>query len=466
MALASVTYSGNGTTLSFPIPFAYTDPMTLTVLLEGVPTTSGFIVSGGSVVFAIAPLSGVVVTIKRITNKATQAVMFHDASVLTASDLTANSTQLFNLLQEQDDVAGNALGKSYDGVYDAAGSRIKNLGTPTAPRDAVTKDYVDPIVAAASASASSASSAASTANVAAGIAQRAATIAQQAISSEYYADNAGTSDGISVSYPAAPPTLFDGYRLTVGITTPNTSTTPTIAVTLGGTTQPLRSFVKSNGAAWVPLVAGDLHGDADIRYDLPNTRWILMNPATVLRAETAAALSSFTGTDFRYALLNGSYLIDFAVKKLIQINDLSAGSGISSQNSANNTGGAFHQFLNYVGTVCGSISQPTATTTAYNTASDYRLKTNVLPMTGALDRVRLLKPCTYTWLSDGVDAEGFIAHELQGVIPVAVTGSKDAEDKCGNPIYQSMDATFVVPLLTAAIQELSEAFSAYKLSHP
>jgi len=119
-------------------------------------------VSGGSVVFTIAPLSGVVVTIKRITNKATQAVMFHDASVLTAPDLAANSTQLFNLLQEQDDVAGNALGKSYDGLFDAGGVRIKNVAAPVKPQDAVTKSYADstiPVsVAAAASSATSASS--------------------------------------------------------------------------------------------------------------------------------------------------------------------------------------------------------------------------------------------------------------------------------------------------------------------
>ena len=109
------------------------------------------------------------------------------------------------------------------------------------------------------------------------------------------------------------------------------------------------------------------------------------------------------------------------------------------------------------------ISRGTATT--YSTSSDYRLKENVAQMTGALNKVAQLKPVTYTW-KDGGAPQGFIAHELQSIIPEAVVGEKDAIDAEGNPVYQGIDTSFLVATLTAAIQELNAKFEEYKASHP
>jgi hypothetical protein len=119
----------------------------------------------------------------------------------------------------------------------------------------------------------------------------------------------------------------------------------------------------------------------------------------------------------------------------------------------------------YNGNTVGSVSV-TSSATAYNTSSDYRLKNTIAPMTGALAKVALLKPCTYKWNSDGSDGEGFIAHELAEVCPQAVSGEKDAVDADGNPQYQGIDVSFLVATLTAAIQELKAEFDAYKASHP
>jgi hypothetical protein len=96
----------------------------------------------------------------------------------------------------------------------------------------------------------------------------------------------------------------------------------------------------------------------------------------------------------------------------------------------------------------------TTTATTYNTTSDYRLKKDIQPMTGALSRVNTLKPVTYKWKSNDSDGEGFIAHELAEVCPHAVTGEKDDVDAEGNPVYQVMDSSFLIATLTAAIQEL------------
>ena len=102
--------------------------------------------------------------------------------------------------------------------------------------------------------------------------------------------------------------------------------------------------------------------------------------------------------------------------------------------------------------IVGTISC-TTTATTYNTSSDYRLKENVTSMTGALAKVAQLKPVTYTWKIDGSTGQGFIAHELQEVVPGAVTGEKDETYSNGNPKYQGVDASFLVATLTAAIQE-------------
>jgi hypothetical protein len=99
-------------------------------------------------------------------------------------------------------------------------------------------------------------------------------------------------------------------------------------------------------------------------------------------------------------------------------------------------------------------------TTSYNTSSDYRLKENVAPMTGALTKVAQLKPVTYTWKADGSDGQGFIAHELQAVVPDCVTGTKDAVDKDGKPQHQGVDTSFLVATLVAAIQELTARLEA------
>jgi hypothetical protein len=111
------------------------------------------------------------------------------------------------------------------------------------------------------------------------------------------------------------------------------------------------------------------------------------------------------------------------------------------------------QFGNASGTLVGTIFCD-AFGTSYTTSSDYRLKHDIQPITGALAKVQQLKPVTYKWNADDSTGEGFIAHELQEVCPQAVTGEKDKVDSNGKPVYQGVDTSFLVATLTAAIQEL------------
>jgi len=127
--------------------------------------------------------------------------------------------------------------------------------------------------------------------------------------------------------------------------------------------------------------------------------------------------------------------------------------GISIKTTYGSAGSTFAAFINSAGTQQGSIYANATNTVQFLTSSDYRLKENIAPMTGALAKVSALKPVTYNWKSDGSSSQGFIAHELAEVSPECVGGEKDAVDANGNPKYQGIDTSFLVATLTAAIQE-------------
>jgi hypothetical protein len=105
------------------------------------------------------------------------------------------------------------------------------------------------------------------------------------------------------------------------------------------------------------------------------------------------------------------------------------------------------------GTQVGTISV-TTTATAYNTSSDYRLKENITLLDGAIARLNQLPVHRFNFIADpDTVVDGFIAHEAAAVVPECVTGEKDEVDENGDPIYQGIDQSKVVPLLTAALQE-------------
>jgi hypothetical protein len=128
----------------------------------------------------------------------------------------------------------------------------------------------------------------------------------------------------------------------------------------------------------------------------------------------------------------------------------------TSQNLGIKTASGSNQAVRFANgsTAVGSINLTTSSTT-YSTSSDYRLKENVVELTGALDRVSQLKPSRFNFISDAdKTVDGFLAHEVQDIVPEAITGEKDAVDEKGNPEYQGIDQSKLVPLLVAAIQEL------------
>jgi len=105
------------------------------------------------------------------------------------------------------------------------------------------------------------------------------------------------------------------------------------------------------------------------------------------------------------------------------------------------------EFRNPNGTV-GDIKS-NGTSTSYNTSSDYRLKENVNYTWDATTRLKQLKPARFNFKTDtDTTLDGFLAHEVSSIVPLAVSGEKDGEK------MQSIDHSKLVPLLVKTIQEL------------
>ena len=135
----------------------------------------------------------------------------------------------------------------------------------------------------------------------------------------------------------------------------------------------------------------------------------------------------------------------------MQINLPNYGEGIRFIRTGTYNGGAmkFYSNTSQVGSV-----QINSSSTSYNTTSDYRAKENVVPMENSINRLKELKPCRFNFIIEPENTvDGFIAHEAQEVVPEAVTGEKDKLNYEGNPEYQGIDQSKIVPLLTSALQE-------------
>ena len=153
-------------------------------------------------------------------------------------------------------------------------------------------------------------------------------------------------------------------------------------------------------------------------------------------------------------------------------------------------------------TEAGSIEITGATSVAYRTSSDYRLKENVVDFADSIDRVKQLNPVRFNFIGEDPVVDGFLAHEVQDIVPEAIGGTKDAmkdeeyevspavyedvvhpaveavydedgqeitpaqekrtesvlvteavTDTRSVPDYQGIDQSKLVPLLTAALQE-------------
>jgi len=157
---------------------------------------------------------------------------------------------------------------------------------------------------------------------------------------------------------------------------------------------------------------------------------------------------------------------------------------LANTNDTNGTSGARHFTFHSSGTEVGRITTTTSATT-YTSTSDYRLKENVVADWDATTRLKQLNPVRFNFIADpDTTVDGFLAHEVQDIVPEAISGEKDAMrdeeyevtpavlDEDGNevtpavmgtrsvPDYQGIDQSKLVPLLVKTIQELEARITA------
>jgi hypothetical protein len=190
---------------------------------------------------------------------------------------------------------------------------------------------------------------------------------------------------------------------------------------------------------------------------------ILLNPTA---GEVRMGSINATGTYFTSLYSNNAEAmrIDTSGNLMVGGTSVRDGAKVSIDTSTNgmsiyvipNTSAVdFAIFRANSGTLCGAISRVGTTgAVVYTATSDYRLKENIAPISGALAKVSTLNPVTFTWKDGGGNADGFIAHEFAEVCPNGVIGKKDGVDENGDPKYQAIDSSVAIPFLTAAIKEL------------
>ena len=122
--------------------------------------------------------------------------------------------------------------------------------------------------------------------------------------------------------------------------------------------------------------------------------------------------------------------------------------------TTSSTYGTIARFNNQTGTSIGGIVYSGSSGTSFVTTSDYRLKENIKEIRDSISRVKKLKPCRFNFAAEkNRIIDGFIAHEVQEVVPEAVHGEKDALQKDGSIDAQTLEVSRLIPVLTKALQE-------------
>lgn len=217
--------------------------------------------------------------------------------------------------------------------------------------------------------------------------------------------------------------------MSIKITVPNTSND---ALTFGSANTPTAAQVvgidsgSSNGQLALYTTASGV-----------STERMRIDSSGNLLVGTTSATGTSVGTGVQI-IPNLSGIIG-----LINIGHVSSGSG-----------NPYHQFY-YNNGMIGSITQNGTTGVLYNLTSDYRLKNNPVPVTGAKDFVMALQPKTWDWWDGSGKGVGFIAHEFMEVAKYSGNGIKDAVDADGKPVYQSIQpsSSEVMANLVSLIQE-------------
>ena len=242
-----------------------------------------------------------------------------------------------------------------------------------------------------------------------------------------------------------------------------------------GTSSPATDLVvNTTGVQGLQLTDTSTNSSPRLLFTNDTNTWGVYNNVEDLSFRSGATIGSSSGTE--RMRINSSGRVGINITNPTAVLHIKGNNNPTSYFQVDSNGNQGIIWKNATNNTVGSVTV-NASSTTYATTSDYRLKDNVSPMSGSIDRLKQLKPSTWSWKADGSHAEGFLAHEAQTVVPEAVTGTKDAMrteeyevtpavlDDDGNvvteavmgtrevPDYQGIDQAKLVPLLTAALQE-------------
>tara|TARA_Y100000114_G_C11728618_1_gene312302 strand:+ start:115 stop:1062 length:948 start_codon:yes stop_codon:yes gene_type:complete len=239
--------------------------------------------------------------------------------------------------------------------------------------------------------------------------------------------------GVSTAKIADSAVTTAKLSLTDGITAKKTGASETIAsfVTDQGSNLNRGLFIQTPDSATDTDFPVVLNTGNSMSFEVDNNEAMRIHPQRQITIGTTT-IDGQGGASFRPNFDDGAARLTF-----------------NRANSTNNS--VVLEFQNNDTTV-GQIFHNNSSTT-FSTSSDYRLKEDIVEMKDSISRVQALKPVNFAWKVDGTRVDGFLAHEAQEVVPEAVIGNKDAVDEDGQPEYQGIDQSKLVPLLTKALQE-------------
>ena len=443
-------FSGNGSTTAFTLSRPVASVVQVQVVIDNVAQnpSSAYTISGSTITFTSAPLSGTNNIYVYYTSPITQVIAPGQGTVTATSFVSSTGTGA-GVFQTSPTITTPTI----DTITSAASTALtlKSAGTT-----AVTIDTSQNVLVGQTTN---------TNNVRFALAGSAGSANDFMINSNasYSEIQCFNSKPLYINRQGNNVILCaGGDNVLVGTTTPYSGTvsnfTASTGVDIGSNstaTSKQLQFIR-NGTTGT---AGNIYATAGSFSNYCGVEFVIENvgggsQAGYLKFNTTASATSnermriTSGDNIRIGMQNYNAQPS-ASNYGVSLNNTNAGCNFFAGANGTQT----HLIFGNLNGVVGSI-QTNGSSTAFNTSSDYRLKEDVQPMTGALAKVARLKPVTYKWKVDGSDGEGFIAHELKEVCPHAVNGEKDELDENGDIKPQGMDASFLIATLTAAIQEL------------
>ncbi len=305
------------------------------------------------------------------------------------------------------------------------------------------------------------------------VADMGSNILMRTAGTERFRINADGKMGIGTSSPST--TLHIQNGNTTGPTDPANNTLPSIYLyntnSSSSSANSILAIRTSGSGGGNPFLSYDISGirgysmgidnaDADKFKIIPNWNFINLN-SPLLTFDTESRVGIGTAFPSSKLHLQSTANTSFYVESTTTDNN---GMVIFNANTDQNWGPNYHEFLMFQkqgNTIGQVVAANSGTGVTYNTSSDYRLKTDLKDFSG-LDILNKIKIYDFAWKSNSSRMHGVMAHELQEILPYAVTGKKDSVDANGKMVTQGVDYGRITPILVKALQEQEETINNLK----